>query len=1126
MAKNRKKTKGKGKGKEKDKQRIQVSAIRSSESTLSGSDITFTKQRKAKPKEIKDLIQGFIEQEEFLLENLEEFNLETHKSCLSALIDLCKQFLPIKASVETEWKKRRPAQRFPDCLQQALQTTITRIGKVYAEQSREKEGIDFLVELELKLETEIKEFARISEVREILHCELGNAYCNINEYDNALYTFEKITSESLKKYLMPLLIANIAEYLFDLITHDLLDENPIDITEVRITSELAQLESKKRKNAVKIQEIEGRLGQPIFKLIEKYVEYAIEVSRQEKAMDVLFIANSVLFRIAAVEGKSDFYFVKNRFEQTLKAFPDENQLKEISEEQRGELFFKRAIINKTFKNYMRRLGEKDVGVNDRIILCEENWQNDLHVSAQLGFAQAQSFASIFLLKDKNSSRQWQQRAAAGGDVSACYNEAHDLIHEDNGLNDANKLKKIFYLLKKSVEAGHVPSLYKLGEIYSGYFAPCLIETDYSKAVEYYQRAAEYNDPNAWRELGRIILKRGRPDDIVQALALWQQAKNYNNIGSMLLLASSLSIYIDHLIQKKQKQMLSVQTSVYWPRVVISYVAQGIMHCQDAIIQLNKESKDSLEQNKRDEQKKHIYEACAILDQFSKLLENDIFFSPQNKAVKILCNKISAILENVPMNVEFSRQIGEPTAIAGKIENEESDDAYFDSLDRFFTQFVALTSVQEDLALVDDATQPFNSNPYLDTLFEIYPIFKSLDNTALTLYEISGIFWSAGSEHHRLFNLYKQDVQILFENLLIEIEKLSLADFSPYVLSCLCKALLGLGRLRLNADEPLVRQMTAAIIGKIAEHIESVFITNKVDMICALSFFPFQYSLDKKLLELLIIYLQNDSEQLSFIEISQICYTLSIIDANRAVSSQVDSTAEIRADLIIKINEAVIPHLLQPQPFVYLHQWVLAIDYFMHSKPELVVSLKKLPQFIHKYDHIYNSRKQGNPSHFQERVSGYVNSIFKDSAKEEFFFGLLAGDLFVSVSDIPANIVHTGSDLLFEVNGPTHFNCNSFQNDETILSPTTRDIFHHRYKELLHAKKLCIISIPFTLAVERRKEREAIIEHIYSQFGPVQPQSLSGFSAQIFLPPPRVMPSTQIAKASKRLDQPSSSMNLS
>lgn len=1043
----------------------------------------------------KNVISKFKEYEILLAASpdtkISDIALLPERSWLNELVDIYQAYSTIRVRVERGWKEYSHSQNFSDSLNFALRVTITRIAKSYTALELIRECIAFLSQLEIDLEKIIKKSMFLEAIKETIYCEQVNAYILIENYIDAIKRTNKISEKEIKTCLRANHITGMVEFLLSLVSHELLEDVDFNETmERQLTAEISTIEHKEKEKIQIVHEIESLNGRPIFEIIERYASYAVDMSKQDEEWGLFFIARSMLFFVAALS-KREFSIVEAMFRRAIKAFPDTAKL-EIS---LGRLFFQKAIIYKIFENYIRKysnLEENSELAIQWIEFSRKGWEDNIRLSAQEGYTRAQTIVSIFFEEDKKTARKLQQQAATNGEITACYHEAHDLIHEDDGLNDEEKKKTIFALLNKAIAGGNVTALCKMGDIYLGGFRSCLVEIDYDKAIEYYQRAAEYNAPSAWRGLGRALLVRRQGDDAAQGILFLQQAKEHNDIEAMLLFAHSFLWRSISVI--KEVEVLTLEMKAHRQRMAIVYVVQGIMQCQDVLSQLDKMKQFKLDENAQGIYQKYILEIGGLLCYFFSSIRNDIFLDEENKIVTIFFEKISAIFLRMPYNEIFKERLK-------KISDGESDvdlnegilneavklNPFLNFLALFFLQLTDSYKIKEDLNVADQSFL-LEDDFQLKILLDIYRDLKGLDNVALILYEISNIVWSKGTAHHAVFTQYKKIVQRLFEDLLREIEYFY-AEPSPYLLSCLCQVLLSLGRLRLYPQGLLTSLVTSAIIKRIMAHIDTLSVEDYISVISSLSFMTNELVLRNTLLNKLIVKLQIHADKLSFIQISHIYYALAVIDANAPI--------EASADLIRHLNNIVIPYLSRPQPFVYLHQWILAVDYFLMSRREWMKGLTNLSEFKYKYDHIYRSRQGGKPSHFQNRVQGYAEDIFGEALQAEVFFGLLPGDIFVQRAH-----------LLIEVNGPTHFNSNSFESDEAELSSTARDIFHQRYIELQYLldkdHNLHIIGVPFTLSRDLSEERKRVVAHIRAQREPaqVQPHSaISGSLAQTFLPPP-------------------------
>lgn len=1035
-------------------------------------------------KKAHEIINDFQVQEQFLqrdtLPRWDEEIIALQKKCLHELIELYKRFSAQKKEVERQWRKTSP-KSFLYHLIFASQTRIVWISRAYSMQGNMQNVIDFLSEQENRLHTTLEQSEFLSQLKETIYCERAEAYCETaalvdqKNYLFALWDFEQITPDALKKNLEHARIIDLCNYLLNLISPSNLSEYE---KSHQITSETAQLIGQQEKNVEIVKEIEQRLQTTINDLIKKYVRLVSDPSKTKE--DIVFWAKNILFSLSVFEKQESWASLEERLKSVECAFPSEARLKKQEEESRAKLYLTMANAYKIFIDYVKSLQEENSNRDEFLLKYKNSYIENLYKSAELGNHSAQHHLAISLPKDDIHIRKLQQRSAAQGNFLACYNEAHDLIHKDKALNDEHEIKKILFLLNQAVRHNFLPALSTLADIYAGKFSPCLIEEDREQAIQYYQRMAEYKDPNAWRELGIMFFLQGEAEHIAQAFALWQQAKSYNDIGSMAHLASYFLFMFNHLVLKKD--IFNSDINLHWQRVAVSYITQGIMNCQDAINQINKCDITQLSDSEQRLYKNRIIEIKILSQHFLKIASTNKF---PNKIVGIFAERVNIIIQQIP-NIDeevgeygntYSELIQAKLALSRDIISKSNFEIYHTD--------------NEPSILIEEGTL-LSELPLLNMILEIHDVFQDLDSIILTLCEVSLILWAEGANHHQRFEQYNEPIQKLLFNLLDKIKSMD----STYPLSDLCEALLGLGRLRLHPADNLGCQIIEAIATKIINNIEQLSIKDCIETLCTLRFFHTTDALNQLLINLINQLQNNDSYCFSFIEVSKLYYALAVIDANPTFDRM------NYHKLIATLNNCVLPYLSRPQPFHYLHQWILAVDYFKLSNKELVKALEDKAEFQHKYQHIYSLREKGNPSYFQNRVQKYIHTLFDDKIKVEVFFGLLPGDFYIQATEEKPG-------LLFEVDGPSHFSCNTFDNSEkrTLLS-TPVDNFHKKYKQL-HHPNLQIVSVSFDLSsTNRKREKAQVIQHIRDEckLHSSQPhQSISSSLSQTFLPPPPSLP---------------------
>jgi hypothetical protein len=240
----------------------------------------------------------------------------------------------------------------------------------------------------------------------------------------------------------------------------------------------------------------------------------------------------------------------------------------------------------------------------------------------------------------------------------------------------------------------------------------------------------------------------------------------------------------------------------------------------------------------------------------------------------------------------------------------------------------------------------------------------------------------------------------------------------------------------------------------------------IDCLYALRFFNAHEFSDILFIKILDKCLER-KENLNFIVLSKLYYSISIFDANNRFPS---SFYKENLDKIIRaLNQQALIVLHTIQPYFSVHQFILAVDYLSLCYPEVVMALLQDQHYKYKRDYIENRSSQPTISKLQKEVTTQLAEHFgNDSVLAERMIGLLSSDIILNLEP---------KRFAVQINGPTHYRCNSFD-DSSSLEFTSKHIFHSVYIE--KRGQILIIDLSYSLCNEGKS---AIIYHIKQQIAP-------------------------------------------
>jgi len=893
---------------------------------------------------------------------------------LANLIHLCEHFATsdiCRERVLKEYKEVFPGKTLREVIIQYAQNMLTFFALACTQQNGHNLLIETFIDYRQRLAL-ICEDSLFVILAAGIDAELANSYGAIGDYPRMLETFERMEPSNIKDFLRAGRMGDLCLFLISELDNWLVDSidsipaadhaaiatalgppQPKELTpavldlvkqlsamstdhdpsiDFDIMSQLSTigtgLEPGQQEKTLAVKQ--QYKSHEIIALVEKYGELALAALSEtdEEALYLPFIIAYSIFRAIASDRNVSTGKMQEKFYQALKMFPSEKTMMLIdidnSDQMKGKLYFQKAVMIHLYHNFLQyRLPQEE-----RLIYSlDKNFRETLILAAELQFFPAEMLACEFVESDPRM-RAYQQKAAEGGSVSALYNEAYDLI-TDGGLQNQADVKKIFDYLEKSSKQGYAKATFTLAQIYFGKFQPSVVEINHEKALEYYKMAAEQGKISALLEIGRIHLFFSEKPDFFYALGLWQQVKQESpdTVEVYTLLATSYLHRILSLHNLRNQSKITPDIMAKWPRIIISYVIQGLLQCKTGLEKLATAAKKinltpTEQADLAIKQMEFFTLICSLITHVNSSVQqgHSIFLE---KLLNELFRQLDfmSLSQCLPLAREFQEVImmendsvtadiehTPTTAIGNFFENLQNDSAY-SSLDTLITRKYEERSLFfeaqkediktawltfDDFLMIDEklfsVAEDFSrGHATISFVFQVYNDFgdQELSNIILTLYETSCLIWQTGSNHRDIFASYRGQFNNLLKSLMRELERLSDSEEEciENMLSYLPKALIALGRLRLSRDEKILHNILGVLIQLIMKYSQRFALEDDIALLYAFTLLPIA-DINQAGNQFLFVVLQKlqsselSEEALTFSQLSQLYYSLVVIDAKQ------------------------------------------------------------------------------------------------------------------------------------------------------------------------------------------------------------------------------------------------------
>ncbi len=697
-------------------------------------------------------------------------------------------------------------------------------------------------------------------------------------------------------------------------------------------------------------------------------------------------------------------------------------------------------------------------------------------------------ASGEALAQATNDRSLQRKLAEEGLPNSCFNEAIDLINElpSKEYRTKESYSKILSLLHTAADKNFFDAFLELGNLFMNH--PEI--ADNAKTIECWERAAEYNQPNTWIWLAVALYQSNDPLKIERAFELLHMARNAGSeeeiVMATVVLADLgfiqahsdlmyLELYYDN--QKTLDQLKSIKSFLF---------GQEVFNTLEKI--QTESSEKTLYQTLTSIQTSFTYyiEAISLSPDKIALLKSD--FSPLSEKFVYFFQEMACVFSAICLYSGLDALFKDKEQIKRYIDiaynhlllllqqypQHQSDSAVLKIIYSNFVEssnkkipFVKLT--KQEMAAQNVAPKVITITNRVKPGYELSEAslttvlrFCQSTNTE-NLYYLASVFYQLGTWAKR--NFFESESFLLRnkEEIIVLVKRFRDGLQSSAKAEGLENALIGLGLLRIRANDSVLSEIVSRIIRRIDESTEALSIEQYILSIQGLSYFDMTKNQNvlSRLIDKVIEHPNFNS--ISFRQIAILSHSLAIIEANLIKKN------ECRQEIIKKLG-LFLAHLLKPalttlenrQPYFSLHQFILAMDYFKYSRGELMMPLMQNECYILKFCFIKNQVKyRQTVSTLQRKIHRELERVY-GSVESERLFSILPGDCFLPKE-------HT----LIEVNGKTHYYHTTFDL-ESIESPreniglerTHLDVFHCHYKVLAYwaetNKTLQVIIVPYTM----------------------------------------------------------------